>query len=112
LRISRRVERLVADRIAPLILIVLVPLLITGYLWHQQNGERRTKALIAACERANEIRNNQRVVLETLLEQAVLLEQYGTGDDELRVYLEQIGIPNVRAALARIEKVDCESAIR
>lgn len=111
MRHDGRLAHLLYDRLLPLVLIVVLPLLAAGWAWQEKNARERHKAAIAGCERANVIRENQRVIMSTLIRMAEQVSEEA-GSEELRAYFTDL-IPDLQMRLdsPRMAEVDCEAVV-
>lgn len=104
-----RIEHLIVDRLVPVLLIVILPMLGAIY-WVDRNAhESRRDQIRASCERGNDIRRDQRAIID-LLGQASAVLSVGAGDQDVRDYFAQ-SVTDLRARRERIKVLDCVQEI-
>lgn len=104
-----RLEHLVVDRIVPVLLIVILPMLGAIY-WVDRNAHNaRRDQIRASCERGNEIRRDQRLIID-LLTQASAVLSIGAGDESVRDYFAK-SVGDLRVRHDRIKILDCVEII-
>lgn len=104
-----RVEHLIVDRLVPVLLIVILPMLGAIY-WVDRNAHNaRRDQIRASCERGNEIRRDQRLILDLLAQSSAVLS-VGAGDEGVRDYFSK-SVGDLRRRHDRIKILDCVETI-
>jgi hypothetical protein len=103
-------EHVIVERVVPLLLIVVLPLLGAIYIGQRQDAQARHRQDVASCERGNIVRERQHEVL-LLIEDSFdhLARHLAVGDDAVAAEGLLADALRAKELAATIEIVDCEA---
>lgn len=105
---SEHIERILVDRVVPLLLIVVIPLLAVIYVGQRQDAQARREQDIASCERGNAVRARQRRTLALLASSYTQLADHTHVEDAKITAILLADAARAKALAAEIQPVDCE----
>lgn len=104
-----RTEHVIVDRVVPLLLVVVLPLLGAIYIAQERNADARRVEQIEACKRGNRVRHIQEETLSYLIDISERASFLAASPERRDFYAD--AIPGLRVLRAQSFPVDCEEVV-